>query len=109
MLYVIPRCLVGGNGFDAGGVASGPMTATFILGICPRAAQAMKERCINDVLNDCDGRYDANHYVAITRVIFKLNLERVDFKKMEIKKWCSFLRIGLWNNFGVIVNDGKRQ
>ena len=39
-MYVVPNLFVG-MAFDAGGVASGPMTATFILAFIQGAAEAI--------------------------------------------------------------------
>ncbi|MBP7331867.1 MAG: DUF1538 domain-containing protein [Firmicutes bacterium] len=41
MMYLVPRLFIG-IAFDAGGVASGPMTATFILAYAHGAAQAIE-------------------------------------------------------------------
>lgn len=48
MSYIVPKLFVG-IGFDSGGVASGPMTATFILAFVQGAAEAIEGA---DVLKD---------------------------------------------------------
>ncbi len=41
MMYFVPKLFVG-MAFDSGGVASGPMTATFILAYAQGAAEAIR-------------------------------------------------------------------
>jgi len=48
LMFIVPKMFIG-MAFDAGGVASGPMTATFILAFAQGAAQAIEGA---DVIRD---------------------------------------------------------
>jgi Protein of unknown function (DUF1538) len=80
--YIVPKLFVG-IGFDSGGVASGPMTATFILAFVQGAAEAVEGA---DVLKDGFGMIAM---VAMTPIIalqilglvFKLKSKKGGFEK----------------------------
>lgn len=82
MSYFVPKLFVG-IGFDSGGVASGPMTATFILAFVQGAAEAIEGA---DVLKDGFGMIAM---VAMTPIIalqilgliFKLKSKKGGFEK----------------------------
>lgn len=79
LMYIVPKMFVG-MAFDAGGVASGPMTATFILAFVQGAAQAIEGA---DVLRDGFGMIAMVAMMPIITLqilgfIFKLKSKRED-------------------------------
>ncbi|WP_245592900.1 DUF1538 domain-containing protein [Carnobacterium funditum] len=87
LMYVIPRMFVG-MAFDAGGVASGPMTATFILAFVQGAAQAIEGA---DVLMDGFGMIAMVAMMPIITLqllglIFKLKSRKGGLQKNGNKK-----------------------
>ncbi|KUO73550.1 MAG: hypothetical protein APF77_23435 [Clostridia bacterium BRH_c25] len=77
MTYIVPKLFVG-IAFDSGGVASGPMTATFILAFAQGAAEAIEGA---DVLIDGFGMISM---VALTPII-ALQVLGLVFKVKSIK------------------------
>jgi len=78
MTYFVPKLFVG-IAFDSGGVASGPMTATFILAFVQGAAEAMEGA---NVLVDGFGMIAM---VALTPLI-TLQIVGVIFKLKSVKR-----------------------
>lgn len=79
LMYIVPKMFVG-MAFDAGGVASGPMTATFILAFVQGAAQAIEGA---DVIRDGFGMIAMVAMMPIITLqllglIFKLKSKRED-------------------------------
>lgn len=79
LMYIVPKMFIG-MAFDAGGVASGPMTATFILAFVQGAAQAIEGA---DVLRDGFGMIAMVAMMPIITLqllgfIFKLKSKRED-------------------------------
>lgn len=87
LMYVIPKMFVG-MAFDAGGVASGPMTATFILAFVQGAAEAIEGA---DVLMDGFGMIAMVAMMPIITLqllglIFKLKSRKGGLQKNGSKK-----------------------
>lgn len=87
LTYVVPKMFVG-MAFDAGGVASGPMTATFILAFVQGAAQAIEGA---DVLMDGFGMIAMVAMMPIIMLqllglIFKLKSRKGGLQKNGNKK-----------------------
>jgi hypothetical protein len=78
MAYMVPKLFVG-MAFDSGGVASGPMTATFILAFANGAAEAIEHA---DVLIDGFGMISM---VALTPII-SLQILGLLFKMKSAKE-----------------------
>lgn len=79
LMYIVPKMFVG-MAFDAGGVASGPMTATFILAFVQGAAQSIEGA---DVIRDGFGMIAMVAMMPIITLqllglIFKLKSRRED-------------------------------
>ena len=62
MMYFAPPLFVG-IAFDSGGVASGPMTATFILAYAQGVAEAIEGASVvtEGFWNDCHGCHDTTN------------------------------------------------
>lgn len=79
LMYIVPKMFIG-MAFDAGGVASGPMTATFILAFVQGAAQSIEGA---DVIRDGFGMIAMVAMMPIITLqllglIFKLKSKRED-------------------------------